>query len=102
LIEKITNLVKARIDDPELDVSALVKEVSISRSLLHVKLKKLTGCSATEFIRSIRLREAVKLIAEGKCNVSDAAYRTGFSSATYFTKRFKEYFGVTPKAYFKK
>ena len=100
LIEKITNLVKENIDKPGLDVSYILKEVGISRSLLHVKLKKLTDCSATEFIRSVRLREAVKLISEGKCNISEAAYRTGFSSPAYFTKRFKEHFGKTPKNYF--
>ncbi|WP_372651378.1 two-component regulator propeller domain-containing protein [Draconibacterium sp.] len=100
LIEKITSLIKENIDRPNLDVSFLVNEIGISRSLLHVKLKKLTDCSATEFIRSIRLREAVKLIADGKCNISEAAYKTGFSSPAYFSRRFKEYFGVTPKAYF--
>ncbi len=99
-IEKLSMLIKQNIDRPNLDVSFLVNEVGISRSLLHVKLKKLTDCSATEFIRSIRLREAVKLIAEGKCNISEAAYKTGFSSPAYFSRRFKEYFGVTPKTYF--
>ncbi|WP_319501752.1 two-component regulator propeller domain-containing protein [uncultured Draconibacterium sp.] len=102
LIDNISNLIKQNIDRPNLDVSFLVNEIGISRSLLHVKLKKLTDCSATEFIRSIRLREAVKLIADGKCNISEAAYKTGFSSPAYFSRRFKEYFGVTPKAYFDK
>lgn len=101
-IEKISNLIKDNIDRPNLDVSFLVNEMGVSRSLLHVKLKKLTDCSATEFIRSIRLREAVKLIADGTCNISEAAYKTGFSSPAYFSRRFKEYFGVTPKAYFDK
>ena len=101
-LEKISGLIKENIDRPNLDVSFLVNEMGISRSLLHVKLKKLTDCSATEFIRSIRLREAVKLIADGKCNISEAAYKTGFSSPAYFSRRFKEYFGVTPKAYFEK
>lgn len=102
LIEKITNLIKQNIDIPNLDVSFIVNEIGISRSLLHTKLKKLTDCSATEFIRSIRLREAIQLIADGKCNISEAAYRTGFSSPAYFSRRFKEYFGATPKAYFEK
>lgn len=100
LIEKLTALIQANIDNENLDVTFLVNKVGISRSLLHMKLKSLTGCSATEFIRSIRLREAVKLIAEGKCNISEAAYRTGFSSPAYFTRRFKEFFGTSPKQYF--
>ncbi|WP_340114898.1 hybrid sensor histidine kinase/response regulator transcription factor [Maribellus mangrovi] len=100
LIHKITKLIQENIDHEKLDVSFLVKEVGISRSLLHTKLKKLTDCSATEYIRSIRLKEAVKLIADGKCNISEAAFRTGFSSPAYFSRRFKEYFGVSPKEYF--
>jgi len=100
LIEKLTSLIRTNIDKENLDVTFLVNGAGISRSLLHMKLKNLTGCSATEFIRSIRLREAVKLIAEGKCNISEAAYRTGFSSPAYFTRRFKEFFGTSPKQYF--
>jgi len=100
LIDKITKLVEKNIDLPNLDVQFIIDEVCISRSLLHLKLKKLTGCSATEFVRSIRLRAAAKLIADGKCNISEAAYQTGFSTPAYFSHRFKEYFGKSPKEYF--
>jgi len=100
LIDKITKLVEKNIDLPNLDVQFIIDKVGISRSLLHLKLKKLTGCSATEFVRSIRLRAAAKLIVDGKCNISQAAYRTGFSTPAYFSHRFKEYFGKSPKEYF--
>ena len=99
-IEKLTILIKSNISDPDLDVSFLVKQMGISRSLLHMKLKGLVGCSSTEFIRAIRLKEAVKLIATGKCNISEAAYEAGFSSPTYFTRRFKEFYGKSPREYF--
>jgi len=99
-VEKLTNLIKSNLDKDTLDVSFITNELGISRSLLHLKLKKITDCSATEFVRSIRLREAVILISEGKCNISEAAYQTGFSSPAYFTRRFKEYFGKSPKDYF--
>ncbi len=102
LITRLTKLIQKNIDKEKLDVTFLITEAGISRSLLHLKLKNLTGCSATEFIRSIRLREAVKLIAEGKCNISEAAYKTGFSSPAYFTRRFKEFFGTSPKQYFQR
>ncbi|WP_346863423.1 two-component regulator propeller domain-containing protein [uncultured Draconibacterium sp.] len=99
-VEKLTSLIKSNLDKPALDVTFITSELGISRSLLHLKLKKITDCSATEFVRSIRLREAVILISEGKCNISEAAYQTGFSSPAYFTRRFKEYFGKSPKEYF--
>lgn len=99
-VETLTTLIKDNIDKPSLDVSFVTSELGISRSLLHLKLKKITDCSATEFVRSIRLREAVKLIAEGECNITEAAYRTGFSSPAYFTRRFKDFFGKSPREYF--
>jgi AraC-like DNA-binding protein len=83
-----------------MDVTFLIKEMGMSRSLLHLKLKNLVDCSTTEYIRSIRLREAVKLISNGRFNISEAAYETGFSSPTYFTRRFKEFYGKSPREYF--
>ena len=99
-IEKLTAAVKSNISDPMMDVTFLLREMNISRSLLHLKLKGLVDCSATEFIRSIRLKEAVKLISSGTCNISEAAYETGFSSPAYFTRRFKEHYGKSPREYF--
>ena len=99
-IEKLTSIIKTNLSDSSLDVSVLVKEMGVSRSLLHMKLKGLVGCSSTEFIRAVRLKEAVKLIANGRCNISEAAYETGFSSPTYFTRRFREFFGKSPREYF--
>jgi CheY-like chemotaxis protein/AraC-like DNA-binding protein len=99
-IEKLTAIIKENISKPDLDVTFLIQQLGVSRSLLHVKLKGLVGCSSTEFIRAIRLKEAVRLISSGKCNISEAAYETGFSSPTYFTRRFREFYGKSPREYF--
>lgn len=99
-IEKLNDVVSKNITNPKLDVTLLTQEMGISRSLLHLKLKKIMNCSTTEFIRITRLKIAVKLIATGKCNVSEAAYESGFSSPTYFTRCFKEFYGKTPTEYF--
>ena len=99
-IEKLTALIKQNISNPDLDVTLLKQEMGVSRSLLHLKLKGLIGCSSTEFIRAVRLKEAVKLISRGKCNISEAAYETGFSSPTYFTRCFREFYGKSPREYF--
>nr|WP_321454225.1 two-component regulator propeller domain-containing protein [uncultured Carboxylicivirga sp.] len=101
-IEKLTEIIKANISNPDMDVSFIIKQMGVSRSLLHLKLKGLLGCSSTEYIRAIRLKEAVKLISSGKCNFSEAAYETGFSSPTYFTRRFREFYGKSPREYFGK
>lgn len=99
-IEKLTAVIKENISNPDMDVTFLLNEMGVSRSLLHLKLKGLVGCSSTEYIRAIRLKEAVKLISSGKCNISEAAYETGFSSPTYFTRRFREFYGKSPREYF--
>jgi signal transduction histidine kinase/ligand-binding sensor domain-containing protein/DNA-binding response OmpR family regulator len=99
-IEKLTDVVKSNINESSLDVSFLLKEMRVSRSLLHIKLKGLVGCSATEFIRTIRLKEAARLISSGKCNISEAAYETGFSSPAYFTRCFKDFYGKSPREYY--
>ena len=99
-IEKMTNVVKSQINREHLDVTFLLGEMGVSRSLLHKKLKGIVGCSATEFIRIIRVKEAEKLIQSGKCNITEAAYETGFSSPAYFTRCFKEFYGMSPRDYF--
>lgn len=99
-IEKLNGVVSQNITNPKLDVTLLIQEMGVSRSLLHLKLKKIMNCSTTEFIRISRLKIAVRLIATGKCNISEAAYESGFSSPTYFTRCFKEFYGKTPTDYF--
>lgn len=96
-LDNLTAIIKENLAKPELDVSFLINEAGVSRTMLHLKLKKLADCSATEFINIIRLKEAVNLMSEEECNVSEAAYRTGFSSPTYFTRRFKQHYGQSPR-----
>lgn len=100
-IEKLTLLIKNRISDPDLDVTFLTKEMGVSRSLLHLKLKGLVDCSTTEYICAIRLKEAITLISSGKCNITQASYETGFASPNYFARRFLQFYGQSPREYFK-
>jgi AraC-like DNA-binding protein len=76
-------------------------EMFVSRTLLHNKLKALTNLSATEFIKTIRLKRAYKLLKDGKLSVSEVSMMVGFNSRNYFTKCFTEYFGVSPSEYLK-
>ncbi|MBL3655913.1 hybrid sensor histidine kinase/response regulator transcription factor [Fulvivirga sediminis] len=101
-LNKLTAIIKENIDKPSLDVGFLMNEIGLSRSMLHIKLKKITDNSATEFINMVRLKEALKLMVDSGCNVSEAAYRTGFSSPTYFSRRFKQYYGQTPRDFLQK
>ncbi|MFA5302466.1 MAG: helix-turn-helix transcriptional regulator, partial [Bacteroidales bacterium] len=80
-------------------VETLAGEIGISRVHLHRKLKELTQLSASDYIRSMRLKRAAELIRCKKMNISEAAYATGFSNLSHFSAAFKDYFGVSPREY---
>jgi AraC-like DNA-binding protein len=77
----------------------LTREVGISRAQLHRKMKELTGLPVSEFIRNIRLEQAVRLLKEQKINVTQVAYSVGFSNVAHFSTVFRKQFGVSPSEY---
>lgn len=99
LIQKALKLIEEHIDNSEYNVEQLSADMGMSRMNLYRKLQAITGQTPTEFIRTIRLKRAAQLLQDGKLNVSEVADRVGFSSSSYFTKCFKEQFGVLPTQY---
>lgn len=92
--------VEKHIQNPDFDIELMSSELHISRSTLTRKCKVIAGCTPLEFIRNIRLKYACALLIKNKTgSISEVAYATGFSSAKYFTKCFKEEFGMTPTEY---
>ena len=83
----------------DFNVDMLTREVGISRAQLHRKMKELTGLPVSEFIRNIRLEQAVRLLKEQKINVTQVAYTVGFSSLPYFSAVFRKHFGVSPREF---
>lgn len=77
-------------------------EMNMSRSNLHLKLKAITGESATDFIRRIRFNAACGLLKDGRYSVAEVSERVGFSSPSYFATSFRKYFGCMPRDYVKK
>ena len=73
--------------------------VNMSRANVHRKLKALTDQSTTEFIRTIRLKRAAQLLSQKTGSVSEIAYEAGFNNLSYFTRCFKEVYGVLPSEY---
>ena len=73
--------------------------MAVSRTLLHTKLKEITGKPASEFIQFIKLKEAARMLQDDKLPVSEAADRIGFNDPSYFSKCFKKHFSVSPKEY---
>lgn len=101
-LNAIVTYVIQNIDNPELTVNSLVSVMSVSRTQLHRKLKKLSGLSTTQFIKKIRLKKAASLLQQNMDNISQIAYQTGFSDNSYFSKCFKKYYGVAPSMFVKK
>jgi AraC-like DNA-binding protein len=86
-----------RLFDSNLTVTRILRLVFMSRTDLHRKLKREAGMSATEYIRSERLKKARKLLSERPdLPVGRVASEVGFGSQSYFTRKFKEMFGVRP------
>ncbi len=75
--------------------------LGMSRMQLHRKLKAITGLSTTEFIRSQRLKLAVQLLKKSEINISQVGYEVGFNNPSYFTKCFKEKYGMSPSDFTK-
>lgn len=88
---------ETHVSDENFGIAELCEILNISRTQLHRKLKKLTGLSASHYLRSLRLEIAKDLLEKTGLNVSEVAYRVGFSSPSYFSKVFKEEFGYAPK-----
>jgi len=101
LLQKAISVVEENLSDVDLSVQTLASKLHLSRTHLHRKLKTLTNQSATEFIRDIRLKNAVKLMQEGKLKVNEVGYAVGFNSHNYFTRSFNKQYGMSPSEYMK-
>jgi signal transduction histidine kinase/ligand-binding sensor domain-containing protein/DNA-binding response OmpR family regulator len=102
LIAKVIEAVRKNIENPEYNVDELSNEVGLSRVHLNRKLKANINISPGNLIKSIRLKQAACLLANNKVNISEVAYKVGFSSHAYFSSSFKEYFGMSPSDFVNK
>ncbi len=94
-LNKLYKILNDHLDDTLFGVDQLVGYVDMSRTSLHRKLKSLTGMATSEFIRNYRLKCATVFLKQGLTS-TETAYRSGFGSPAYFTKCFREVYGITP------
>lgn len=95
-IDKINKVINQHLSEEEFSIENLGQELNLSRSQVHRKLTALTGKSPSLYMRSLRLAKARELILDQKGNISEIAYSVGFASPAYFTRCFKEEFGMPP------
>ena len=89
-------VVRERMSDSSLSVETISSALGLSRVQMYRKVKQLTGQSPVEIIRVTRLKKAEHLLKSTKMTVSEISYDVGFSSPSYFSKCFKDYFGCQP------
>ena len=98
-LQKATALIIENIADSNFDVVDLEKGLDMSKMQLYRKFKSLTSLAGNEFIRSIRLQQALVVIETTQLNVSEIAYKVGFNDPAYFARVFKKQFGQSPSNY---
>lgn len=95
-------LIEENLTDSELSVEDLGSKMGLSRVQLYRKIKALTNYSPNELLRIARLKKAASLLASSEKTISEITYEVGFSSPSYFTKCYKEYFGESPTEFLKR
>lgn len=101
-VDKLHELIEARMGDSELSVEDLGTEMGLGRVQLYRKTKALTGYSPNELLRIARLKKASSLLASTEKTVAEITYEVGFSSPSYFTRCYKDYFGESPTDFLKR
>lgn len=95
-LQKLIQVVRDRLDDPQLGVNDLCRVAKLSNTQVNRKLKALVGKTPSQFIRLIRLQQAIELLESSEMNISEVAYAVGFSDPNYFSRAFSEEFGYAP------
>ena len=100
LLKSAVALVEENIMDQEFGIMEFAKGLGLSRSLLFIKIKSLTGLTPNEFVTSVKLRKAAaKILADPDETTARIAYGCGFNTPSYFIKCFKRFYGITPLQY---
>lgn len=98
-LTRVREAIRRNIDKPEFSVEDLSREVGMSRVHMNRKLKEALNTSPGSLIKTTRLKQAAYLLIKNKVNISEVAYMVGFSTHSYFSSSFKEFFGMSPKEF---
>ena len=95
-VARAKGIVMEHLDDSEFSVTHFCRAIFLSRTQLHKKLTALTGLSASNFIREIRLIAGRQMVKTTDLTISDIAYKVGFTDPNYFTRCYTQEFGEAP------
>jgi len=100
-LERAMTVVEQHLSDTDFSVQVLVRELAMSSSVFYRRVKSITGQTAVEFIRDVRLKRAAQLLAQSQLRVSEVAFEVGIENAKYFRQVFQKLYGTTPSDYAK-
>ncbi|MBS4032854.1 MAG: response regulator [Ignavibacterium sp.] len=98
-MKKIYERINQNLGNPNYDTDHLANELYISRRQLHRKLQALTGHTPGEFMRTLRMKQAAKMLLEKRFSITQIAYEVGFGSPAQFTRAFKKHFDCLPSEF---
>jgi DNA-binding response OmpR family regulator len=100
-LENAMAVVEQHLVDPEFSVQVLVREMAMSQSVFYRRIKSITGQTAVEFIRDVRMKRAAQLLAQTQMRVSEVAFEVGVEDAKYFRRMFQKIYNLSPSEYAK-
>lgn len=98
-MDNLMSFINEHMDNGDLMVEEIAKGVNMSRSVFFKKLKALTGLSPNELLKDVRIKRAAVLIKENCYSIQQIAFMVGFNDAHYFSRCFKQVYGMTPSEY---
>ncbi|MEN0055717.1 MAG: two-component regulator propeller domain-containing protein [Mucilaginibacter sp.] len=98
-MDQLIHLIESQLSNSDLDVEFICREMGMSKTKLYHKIKKVSGLSIGEFVRTFRLKKAAYIISHEDILLTDVMYRVGIQTQSYFTKAFKKEFGKTPSQF---
>ena len=98
-LQSIIDSIEQHLEEPEFDLEQLSSDLNMSKSTLYRKIKSMTGLTPLDFIHNIKMKRACMMLRNQQMNISEVAYAVGFSNPKYFSKRFKDEFGITPSEF---
>jgi len=98
-MQNLIKIMDENLENFDLNIDLLAKELNMSRTVFFNKLKSLTGYSPVEFVREVRFERAAEYMRDTQLTVSEISYRVGIEDPRYFSRCFKQKFGATPSEY---
>ena len=100
-ISKMNKFILSHLTEQNIEIDTMASEMGLGRTTFYQKVKQVTGLTPNDYVRTYRLKKAASLIESGETKVIDICYSVGFSSPSYFSKRFMQQFGCLPSDYIK-